>query len=90
MEFKGLTNEQREWLERPFEEGEVKKIIWSIEDDKAPSLDGFSMAFYTIYWEVVKGDVMGTMENFHQELFLNMGSNATYLANSQKRRHGHE
>lgn len=33
--FKSLMDEQRDWLERPFNEGEIENIIWSIEDDKA-------------------------------------------------------
>lgn len=33
VSFKSLTGSQRDWLKRPFEEEEVKKVVWSIEDD---------------------------------------------------------
>lgn len=45
MMLKSLSNSQQKWLEKPFEESEVKKVIWSIEDDEALGLDGFTMAF---------------------------------------------
>lgn len=30
------------WLERPFEEEEIRKAVFELEGDKAPGLDGFS------------------------------------------------
>lgn len=79
VSFKSLKDSQKDWLERPFEESEVKQIVWSIEDDKAPSLDGFTMAFFKSYWEVVKRDIMETMENFYKEAFSEKGSNTTFI-----------
>ena len=31
------------WLERPFEEEEIQKAIWSLDIKKAPVLNGFSL-----------------------------------------------
>lgn len=55
-------------------------MVWSIEDDKALGLDSFSMVFFKAYWEVVKSDVMDMVKNFHEESFLDKGSNATFIS----------
>lgn len=33
LEFKSLNDSQRDWLERPISEEEVKNIIWNFEND---------------------------------------------------------
>jgi hypothetical protein len=42
------------WPERDFEEGEVLEVVKAMNSDKAPSLDGFSMAFFQACWIVFK------------------------------------
>ena len=34
------------WMERPFSEDEVKAAVFDLGSDRAPGLDGFSMAFF--------------------------------------------
>lgn len=75
---------QAEWLERPFEE-EVKKVVWMMDGDKAPGLDGFTLAFYKLCWEVIKEDLMLMLKDFYEKCFLDKGSNATYIALIPKR-----
>lgn len=53
-----LENGQAEWLERPFEEDEVKKAVCLLDGDEAPGPNGFTIAFYKSCWEVIKGDLM--------------------------------
>lgn len=67
-------------MKRLFDEEEIKKVVWSIEDEKAPGPDKFSMAFFKQCWEVVKNDLMDTLNNFHDEAFLDLGSNATFIS----------
>lgn len=80
LPFKTLSEEQRVWLERPFDENEIKSIIWSIEDDKSPGPDGFSMAFLKSCWEVLKAELMKTIDDFYIEGFLDTGSNAIFTS----------
>lgn len=80
VHFKSISTSTRAWVERPFEKEEVHKVVSSIEDDKAPGPDGFSMAFFKCCWDVVKSDIMDTMRNFHEEAFLDQGSNATFIS----------
>lgn len=46
IQFKRISANSRVWIERPFEEDEVKRVVWSINDDKAPGPNGFTMAFF--------------------------------------------
>ena len=33
-------------LMKPFSEEEISNVVWAMESDKAPGLDGFSFHFY--------------------------------------------
>jgi hypothetical protein len=47
-------------LERPFEPGEVKMALFSMDAIKAPGSDGFPAIFYQRYWDVVGESVLKT------------------------------
>lgn len=79
VQFKNISSNMRVWLECPFEE-EIKRVIWSIKGDKALGFDRFTMAFFKCCWDVVKGDLMDTFNNFHEEVFLDLGSNSSFLS----------
>lgn len=80
VQFKRISTNVRNWLERPFEEKEVKRVVWNIEDDKAPRPDGFSMAFFKCCWEVIKCGIIDIMRNFHEEAFFDLGSDVTFIS----------
>jgi hypothetical protein len=65
LEFDRLNDEKASSLEDPFEEREVREVIKGMDRDKAPGLDGFSMAFFQDCWEVVKGDFVAVFEEFY-------------------------
>ena len=46
VDFFSISVEDASWLDRPFEEEEVFGVINDFIGDKAPSSDGFSMAFF--------------------------------------------
>lgn len=75
--FSQIGDDQATWLERPFEEEEVKKVVWMMDGDKAPGPDDFTLAFYKTCWEVIKGDLLLVLKDFHETCFLDKGSNAT-------------
>lgn len=45
------------------------------------------MAFFKVCWDVVKSDIMDSVNNFHDESFLDKGSNATFLSLIPKSAH---
>jgi hypothetical protein len=48
LEFEVLSMDEAASLEVPFEEREVREVINSMDRDKAPGPDGFSLAFFRI------------------------------------------
>ena len=46
LEFDRIGDVERVWLERKFEKEEILQVVRDLEGDKAPSPDGFTMAFY--------------------------------------------
>ena len=46
LEFSSIEEDERLELERDFSKEEVVKVLQEMEGDKAPGLDGFTMAFF--------------------------------------------
>jgi len=67
-------------LERKFEKEEIIGVVKELEGDKAPSLDGFFMAFYHHCWRVVESDVLVVFEEFYQYSKFEKSLNATFIA----------
>jgi hypothetical protein len=40
------------WLERDFEEEEVRRVVFKMNGDKVLGSDGFSMAYFQVCWDV--------------------------------------
>ncbi|WMV08457.1 hypothetical protein MTR67_001842 [Solanum verrucosum] len=84
-----ISQEDQEWLQRPFTEAEVLGIFKQCDGDKAPGPDGFTMRFYKECWPTLKEDLMQTIQNFHQNEFFEKSFNATFVALIPKK-HGAE
>lgn len=61
-----LTPEKACLLEAQFFEEEIKEAIFSMNKDKSPSLDSFSMFFHQKYWDFIKEDLMKVFQEFHE------------------------
>ena len=48
-----------------------KKVVFSCNRNKSPSTYGFSMAFFSDNWNLVKGDLEGVFEEFYERGILN-------------------
>ncbi|WMV55749.1 hypothetical protein MTR67_049134 [Solanum verrucosum] len=75
-----ISVEEQQELQKPFEEEEVLLGLKACAVDKAPGPDGYTMGFFVNCWEIVKGDLMSTMQNFHSQEFFEKSFNATYIA----------
>jgi hypothetical protein len=78
--FDTLSTTEAASLEDPFEEKEVWEVIKGMDRDKAPGLDGFSMAFFQECWEVIKGDFMAVFSEFHDSGEFVKSINSTFIA----------
>ncbi|CAK8532356.1 unnamed protein product [Lathyrus sativus] len=59
-----LTENQRTMLSEPVTEKEIKDALDGIGNDKAPGLDGFGAYFFKQAWQIVKADVITTINDF--------------------------
>ncbi|WMV32615.1 hypothetical protein MTR67_026000 [Solanum verrucosum] len=75
-----ISQEEQDWLERPFTEEEVLNIIKQCDGDKAPGPDGYTMSFFKVCWATLKDDLMQTIQNFHQNEMIEKSFNATFIA----------
>ena len=79
LEFDQIGESERGWLERRFEKDEILSVVRDMEGDKAPSPDGFSIAFFHHCWRVVERDVLAVFEEFHQHYKFEKYLNATFI-----------
>ncbi|GAU27881.1 hypothetical protein TSUD_159750 [Trifolium subterraneum] len=66
LEFPSITSQQRQSLVNPFSVEEVRSVIEESDGNKCPGPDGFNFAFLKGMWEVICGDVMAFMHEFHE------------------------
>ena len=58
-----VTQERRDLLLRPFQIGELEKYVKQMKDDKSLGPDGFTTNFFHFCWDLVKNEVMETVED---------------------------
>eukprot|EP00253_Pinus_taeda_P012146 PITA_12146 len=75
-----ISADENTALCRPITDEEVIKVIWSMEADKAPGPDGFTIHFYQSCWEVIKTDLLKMIKGFMRKAKIGGGINSTYLA----------
>ena len=73
-------------MEFPFSKDEVFSTLSSLCGDKASGPDGFTLAFWQSYWDVVKGEVMGFFGEFYELGCLERSLNATFIILVPKKR----
>eukprot|EP00253_Pinus_taeda_P022451 PITA_22451 len=61
-------------------EEEIIKVIWSMESDKAPSPDGFTIHFYKVCWNIIKVYLQKMIKGFIRKAKIGGDNNSTYLA----------
>ena len=67
-----------DWLQRPFEEMEIKTAVFECDGNKAPGPDGFPMVLFQSQWEVVKKELMKVFQEFYDTRIINGAVNETY------------
>jgi len=81
-----INADERNWLERDFEENVLWEVVRDLNGDKAPGLDGFSMAFFQECWEVVKEDILVVFKEFHSQRTFEKSFNAMFLSLTYSRK----
>ena len=72
--------QHKESLNRRITQEEIKNAIFSINDSKAPSPDGFTSLFFKKAWSIVGSDVTEAMESFFNSGCMLREINCTIIA----------
>jgi hypothetical protein len=70
IHFQSLFDEENNFLTAPFSIEEVREAIWSSDGNKCPGPDGFNFNFFKTCWDIIKGDVMDFLTEFHHNAVL--------------------
>ncbi|XP_058784295.1 uncharacterized protein LOC131659071 [Vicia villosa] len=87
LDFRSLTKEDREWLERPFSEEEIKTAVWDCDGNKSPGPDGFTLEFFQQCWETLKADVVRYVTDFFDKAKLTKGCISSFITLIPKVKH---
>ena len=79
LDWDPIESTKAAWLERPFEEEEVKKAIWTMDKEKAPGPDGFNMVFFQACWSFLKEDLLKVFNEFYYNGKINTSMNSTFI-----------
>ena len=79
MEFKSLEAADSKHLERQFLEEQVVTALHQISREKAPGPNGFTLAFFQQCWEVVKVEVLNTIQEFYEHEEFERSLNFTFV-----------
>ncbi|MCI11439.1 LINE-1 reverse transcriptase like, partial [Trifolium medium] len=71
----------------PFSIDEVREVIWSCDGNKCPGPDGFNFNFLKACWDILKGDIMDFLHEFHSSAHLPKAITASFLALVPKKDH---
>ncbi|KAL9687275.1 hypothetical protein QQ045_031674 [Rhodiola kirilowii] len=80
IQFGVLNQNQKEDLERMISKEEILSSLKECEGNKAPGPDGFNISFYKRFWNEIKPEVEGFIEEFSANGRITRGINQTFIA----------
>uniref|UniRef100_A0A2N9FRJ8 Reverse transcriptase domain-containing protein n=1 Tax=Fagus sylvatica TaxID=28930 RepID=A0A2N9FRJ8_FAGSY len=80
LDFDFIDPIDRDLLERSFDREEVVQVLQNFQGDKAPSPDGFTMAFFQKCWRVVEMDVMAFFGEVYEYGKFERSLNSTFIS----------
>ena len=74
-----ITDEMNENLLKPVLEDEITSVVFSMNPDKAPGIDGMSPLFFQKFWTTIKQDVVNAIQTFFHTGYLLKSVNHTVI-----------
>ncbi|RVW83847.1 Transposon TX1 uncharacterized 149 kDa protein [Vitis vinifera] len=79
LDWSPISEESAIRLDSLFTEEEIFKAIFQLDRDKAPGLDGFTIAVFQDCWDVIKEDLVRVFAEFHRSGVINQNTNASFI-----------
>ncbi|PON32619.1 hypothetical protein PanWU01x14_359880 [Parasponia andersonii] len=73
VDWKPISTGLKDWLERPFDEAEIRRVIFDCDGNKAPCLDGFTIAVFQANCDIIKEDLVSVFIEFEQDVVVHVG-----------------
>jgi len=73
-----ISTEDNISLEKDVIEEEISCAIWSLEQEKAPGPDGFSIIFFKHFWDLIKFDLCKMINYTLQKKKLGDATNSIF------------
>lgn len=74
-----LEGLEGDYLVKPFLKEEIRAAVWECEGSKSPGPDGFNFEFFRSCWDIVMGDLVRMMCEFHTNGKLIRGCNSSFI-----------
>ena len=74
-----LSKEDIEMLSKILTLKEIKDVVFIMNSNKAPSLDGMSAHFYKFYWNIIGGEVIEAITAFFQRGYMLREINHSFI-----------
>ncbi|GKV35976.1 hypothetical protein SLEP1_g44163 [Rubroshorea leprosula] len=75
-----ISESNNELFTKAFTEEEIRNAVWDCDSTKSPRSNGFNFRLIKTMWEEIKQDVVGFIQEFHEQGRLVRGSNASFIA----------
>ncbi|RVX09479.1 Transposon TX1 uncharacterized 149 kDa protein [Vitis vinifera] len=79
LDWSPISEESALRLDSPFTEEEISKANFQLDRDKAPGLDGFTIAVFQECWDVIKEELVRVFAEFHRSGIINQSTNASFI-----------
>eukprot|EP00253_Pinus_taeda_P028357 PITA_28357 len=75
-----ISESQNRELDQEVTKEEIKWSVFSMQQDKAPGQDGFTVAFYRNHWETIKKDLIRMVKNVFLKYKMGNNIESSHLA----------
>ena len=75
-----ISAEMNRKLTKEVSEQEIYQAVFSMQPNKSPEPDGMSPCFFQKFWQIVKSDIVPTVQSFFHSGFLLKSINKTLIS----------
>lgn len=75
-----ISEEANKFLMGEITKPKIQELIWHLNPDKAPGLDGFSINFYRAFWTLIKNDLIHMLNYSKSKDKFRGNTNSSFLA----------
>ncbi|GLT27742.1 hypothetical protein SLA2020_027180 [Shorea laevis] len=80
IKFQQISEEKKDWLERPFSVEEIEEGLRSCDGSTASGPDGYNFNFLKFAWHCIKEDFINFFSEFYRNGKLVRGLNSSFIA----------